>query len=133
MTEHSERPGPADGGRVIPLRVVRTAALAGLALLLLLWLSSAVFTVPSTETALVVRFGAPQPGVAGPGLHFKAPWPVDEVLRLDARRLVFDNEPVEMLSADKKNVLVDSYLVWEIVDPLRFTQTVSTRAEAEEA
>jgi modulator of FtsH protease HflC len=53
------------------------------------------------------------------------------VIRLDRRTLLFDNEPIEMLTQDKKNVLVDSFVCWRIVDPLRFAQTVRTRAEAE--
>lgn len=58
--------------------------------------------------------------------------------RVDQRLLVFDNEPTEMLTRDKKcspatrsNVLVDSFLCWRIADPLRFVQTVRTRPEAE--
>jgi len=94
-------------------------------------LSTALFTVDETERAIVIRFGRPLDGVAGPGLHVKLPWPVDSVLRLDARLLVFDNEPIEMLTADKKNVVIDTFICWRIADPLQFTQTVKTRPEAE--
>lgn len=98
-------------------------------------LPTTMFTVPEGEVAVVTRFGRPlattAEEVAQPGLHFKAPWPVDGVIRLDDRLLVFDNEPVEMLTLDKKNVLVDSFLCWRISDPLRFAQTVKTRLEAE--
>lgn len=95
------------------------------------WLGSAFFTVEATEVALVTRFGRPLTGMKAPGLHLKAPWPVDNVVRLDGRLLVFDNEPTEMLTSDKKNVLVDSFVCWRIADPLRFAQTVQNRAEAE--
>lgn len=97
----------------------------------LLWLSSALFTVDETERGIVTRFGRPVGEVALPGLHGKLPWPIDSVIRVDARLLVFDSEPVELLTADKKNVLLDSFLCWRIVDPLRFTQTVRTRIVAE--
>lgn len=110
-----------------PGRLVLLAA-TGIALL---WLCSALFTVDETERAIVTRFGRPLAGVAMPGLHGKLPWPIDSVIRVDARLLVFDTESVEMLTADKKNVLLDSFLCWRIVDPLRFTQTVRTRPEAE--
>jgi membrane protease subunit HflC len=52
-------------------------------------------------------------------------------VRLDARVLVFDNAPIEMLTADKKNVVLDTFICWRIADPLQFTQTVKTRPEAE--
>ncbi len=105
------------------------ALVAGLATV---WgVASSPFVVQETEAALVTRFGRPLPGLAGPGLHWKLPWPVDAAVRLDRRLLVFDNEPTEMLTGDKKNVLVDSFLVWRIADPLRYVQTVKTRPEAE--
>jgi membrane protease subunit HflC len=95
------------------------------------WLLTAFYTVGETQMAIVTRFGRPLPQVAGPGLHAKLPWPVDAVVRLDARLLIFDGEPTEMLTADKKNVLIDSFVCWRIADPLLFAQTVKTRAEAE--
>ena len=102
-----------------------------LALVCLIMASTCLFTVQETETAIVTRFGRPLSGVAGSGLHVKYPWPIDTVVRLDRRTLLFDNEPIEMLSQDKKNVLVDSFVCWRIFDPLRFAQTVKTRIEAE--
>jgi membrane protease subunit HflC len=97
-----------------------------------LWLLASVpFQVAETEVALITRFGRPLPQLAGPGLHAKAPWPIDAVVRIDRRLLVFDNEPAEMLTRDKKNVLVDSFLCWRIADPRRFVETVRTRPEAE--
>ena len=90
-----------------------------------------LYTIEQTEVGLVTRFGRPLPELSEPGLHAKAPWPIDAVVRIDQRLLVFDNEPMELLTGDKKNVLVDSFLCWKIVDPLRFVQTVKTRPEAE--
>jgi modulator of FtsH protease HflC len=102
-----------------------------LALICLIMAFTCLFTVQETETAIVTRFGRPLSGVAGSGLHVKYPWPIDAVIWLDRRTLLFDNEPIEMLSQDKKNVLVDSFVCWRIFDPLRFAQTVKTRIEAE--
>ncbi len=104
------------------------AAAAGIVLVLLL---TSPYTVDETQVAIVTRFGRPLPGVAGPGLHLKAPWPIDSALRFDSRLLVFASGPTEMLTADKKNVVVDSFVCWRIADPLLFAQTVRTRDEAE--
>lgn len=101
------------------------------AALALLLAPTALYTIHHTEVGIVTRFGRPLEGLAEPGLHSKLPWPIDAVVRVDRRLLVFDNEPAEMLTRDKKNVLVDSFLCWRIADPLRFVQTVGTRAEAE--
>lgn len=89
------------------------------------------FIVHHTEVGIVTRFGKPKETLAEAGLHLKMPWPIDRVLRLDRRLLVFDNEPAEMLTRDKRNILVDSFVLWRIEDPLRFAQTVRTRIEAE--
>ncbi len=93
--------------------------------------STAFFTIDETQTAIVTRFGRPLEGVASPGLHVKSPWPIDSVVRLDSRLLIFDNEPTEMLTKDKKNVVIDHFICWKIADPLRFAQTVKNRLEAE--
>ncbi len=103
----------------------------GALLAVLLALPSSVFVVHQTEVGIVTRFGKPKADLAEPGLHFKLPWPVDHVLRLDQRLLVFDNEPAEMLTLDKRNILVDSFILWRIADPLKFAQTLRTRLEAE--
>jgi modulator of FtsH protease HflC len=94
-------------------------------------LASAPYTVDETQVAVVTRFGRPLPGVTGPGLHWKAPWPIDSVMRFDSRLLIFASGPTEMLTADKKNVVVDSFICWRIADPPLFAQTVRTRDEAE--
>ncbi|MEM9292557.1 MAG: protease modulator HflC [Acidobacteriota bacterium] len=100
-----------------------------LPLALVVW--SSLYTVEEGQVAVVTRFGQPLDDLAGPGLHAKLPWPVDSALRVDQRLLIFDNEPTEMLTGDKKNIVVDSFVCWRIADPLRFVQTVKTRPEAE--
>ncbi len=113
----------------------RTIALLVLVATVALVASSSLFTIHETEIGIVTRFGRPLQAIGSeglkPGLHAKLPWPIDSVVRLDRRLLVFDNEPSEMLTRDKKNVLVDSFLCWRIADPVRFAQTVKTRLEAE--
>ncbi|MEM1180338.1 MAG: protease modulator HflC [Acidobacteriota bacterium] len=105
--------------------------LIGFLAVAVLILPSVFFTIAEGEVGIVTRFGRPTGGLAEAGLHTKLPWPIDSVTRLSSRLLVFDNEPTEMLTRDKKNVLVDSFLCWRIADPLRFLQTVKSRMEAE--
>ncbi|MCZ7584291.1 MAG: protease modulator HflC [Deltaproteobacteria bacterium] len=106
--------------------------LAGAAAIIVLFVAlTALFTIDETETAIVTRFGRPLDRTVGPGLHLKWPWPVESVVRMDARLLIFDNEPTEMLTQDKKNVVIDNFIAWRIDDPLRFAQTVKNRPEAE--
>jgi membrane protease subunit HflC len=59
----------------------------------------------------------------GPGLHFKIPF-VQNVIFFDHRILEYDAQPAEILTKDKKNLVVDNYSRWRISDPLLFYRTV---------
>jgi modulator of FtsH protease HflC len=114
------------------MRVTRAssllAAAGGLVAAILLW--STPFIVDATDYAVRTRFGRPIQVIQRPGLYFRLPL-VDEVARLDARLLYFDPPTGEFLTEDKKNVVVSTFVVWHIDDPLRFIQNLYTRENAE--
>jgi membrane protease subunit HflC len=58
-------------------------------------------------------------------LHFKAPWPFQNVLYLDKRVLYLDLPAEEVIAQDKKRLVVDAFARWRITDPLRFYQSLS--------
>lgn len=80
----------------------------------------AAFIVDQREQALVLQFGNPKRVVTAPGLHFKLPW--QSVKRFDRRLLVQDAPPNEVITKDKKTILVDAYTRWRITDPLQAYQ-----------
>ncbi len=92
---------------------------------------TALFQVSEVETAIVLRFGRP---IGNPiqkaGLYIKAPF-TDEVRRFDKRLLNYDSDPKEIITQDKKNVVMDNYARWKIVDPLLFLQTVQNISGAQ--
>lgn len=106
-------------------RWIPFAALAVLMLLL------ASFQVTEGSHAVVTRFGKPVRVVENAGLHFKLPSPIDSVVPIDMRMHLLDPEPGNYLTQDKKNLLVDSFLVWAVDDPLQFYKAVSSRGGAE--
>ena len=89
----------------------------------LLLFSQSVFTVHQVEQVLIVQLGKPIRPITEPGLHFKVPF-IQDVYSFEKRLLVFDQDPQEVLSADKKNLKVDNYARWRIVDSLKFFQRV---------
>ncbi|MCK4547803.1 MAG: protease modulator HflC [Candidatus Eisenbacteria sp.] len=97
----------------------------------LLILNSAFFQVAETEMAIVTQFGKPVRVIKKAGLSIKLPMPLQAIRRFDRRLIVFDPKPAEFLTSDKKNVLVDVYLGWQIGDPLRFLKSVKDRSVAE--
>lgn len=88
---------------------------------------SSVYTVHQTEQALVLELGKPIKVVREPGLHFKKPF-VQNVVTYDRRVLDLDPAAEEMIAADKKRIVADSYARYKIVNPLKFFQTVGTEA-----
>jgi membrane protease subunit HflC len=82
-----------------------------------------LFTVDQTQQAIVIQLGKPVEGINGPGLHFKVPF-IQRVVYFENRVLVYDAAPTEILTRDKKNLVVDNYAKWIITDPLMFYKTV---------
>ncbi len=101
--------------------LVLGAVVAALALILFL---SSIFTVHQSEQALVIQFGDPQRRVDEPGLHFKLPL-IQEVVYFDKRVLDFDARSEEVPTLDQKQLVVDAFARFVIVDPLKFFQTVN--------
>lgn len=93
------------------------------AILLFLGLTS-IFIVDETEQVVVLQFGKPVRIITEPGLHMKVPFPIQEKNVFDNRLLEYDSPPEEILSKDKKSLIVDNYVRWKIVDPLQFLKTV---------
>ncbi len=92
----------------------------------LITLFQAFFTVDQIQRAIVLQFGKPvSPDSLGPGLHLKIPF-IQDVIHLDARILDYDAKPEEILTEDKKNMVVDSYAKWKIVDALAFYRNFKT-------
>jgi len=92
-------------------------------LIVILVVSLSLFTVDQTQQAIVIQMGKPLDGIYGPGLHFKVPF-IQQVMTFEKRILVYDASPTEILTKDKKNLVVDNYTKWAIANPLRFYTTV---------
>jgi membrane protease subunit HflC len=102
--------------------------LAIVALLAVIGLAGALFTVSQTEQALVLRLGEPVAGrglITQPGLHFKLPL-IENVVTFDNRILDVESPNLEVLAADNQRLEVDSFIRYRIVDALRFYQTVNS-------
>ena len=76
-----------------------------------------MFTVDQRQYAVVFQLGEVKRAIAEPGLYFKMPM-VQNVRYFEKRIITLDNaEPERFITSEKKNVLVDSYIKWRIVDP----------------
>ncbi len=86
----------------------------------LLW--SSLFTVDERQEAILFQFGEILEADYEPGLHFKIPF-VNNVRKFDNRILTIDQKPERFLTQEKKDLIVDSYVKWRIVDVVQYYKT----------
>jgi membrane protease subunit HflC len=84
-----------------------------LAAALLVALSS-LFIVDERQVAIKFQLGEIVDSDYQPGLHIKAPWPINNVRKFDKRVLTLDTRPERFLTGEKKNVEVDFFVKWRI-------------------
>lgn len=112
--------------RLFPALIVLAIALAVL--------SSSLFIVKERDAALVFALGEVKETITKPGLYFKLPPPFQNVVFLDKRlQTIESKDPERIQTAEKKNLLIDSYVKWRIDDPRLFYVTfgVSDRGAIE--
>ena len=104
------------------LSVSRNAVL-GAAVGVVVILAMSLFTVDETQTAIRFQLGEIIEANYRPGLHWK--WPlINNVRKFDRRLQTLDTEPERFLTAEKKNVIVDSFAMWRVDDVRLFYTTV---------
>ena len=92
-------------------------AIGATVLVVLVVLAMSIFTVDQRQFAIVFQLGEVKRVIEEPGLNFKIPM-VQNVRFFDKRILTLDNpEPERFITSEKKNVLVDSFVKWRIIDP----------------
>ena len=88
---------------------------------------NSLFFVEQRVQSLILQFGEPIRVIKEPGLNFKIPL-AQNVVKFDKRILLFDNSAEEIIAADKKRLIVDAFVRYKIIDPLKFYQTVRFEA-----
>lgn len=92
---------------------------------------SVFFMVNETQYAIATTFGKPVRTITDAGLYVKWPNPIQAVQYFDNRLQIFDPQPSEAFTLDRKNLVVDAFLLWEIEEPLRFLSKVGSITGAE--
>jgi len=96
----------------------------GVIVLIALFALSTIIIVDETEQIVILQFGKPIRTIKEPGLNWKFPAPFQTSNSFEKRLLEYDVPPEEILSKDKKSLIIDNYVRWRITDPLLFLQTV---------
>lgn len=99
----------------------RLLSLSLTALVVIYLMTSSIFVVNKRQYAIVFAFGEVKHVISEPGLHVKLPQPLQNVVFLDKRILTLDTpDALLMITAEKKNILVDAFIKWRIVDPRQY-------------
>lgn len=107
---------------------IRGLIILGVVVLILIMMT--LFIVDETEQAIITRMGKYMRTIKEPGLHAKLPI-IETVHRFEDRVLEYDAMAREIITADKKNLVVDNYARWKVIDPLKLYQRVTDEAGAQ--
>ena len=113
-------------GRLL-FRVILAVLIVGL-----LVAYSMCFQVSEGYKTVVTRFGDPIRTVHQAGLYWKWPWPIDQARPVDVRRRLHNTPYTATFTFDQRNVVLLTYVVWHVEDPLLYIQSVKSRKDAEE-
>ena len=104
-------------------------ALVVIVVLLFMLGASPFFIVDVTQTAILVQLGKPVRTVTHPGLQLKVPF-IQDVTYFDKRLLDYDSSAQDVITQDKKTILIDNFAKWRITDPLKVYQAFQTQRSA---
>lgn len=99
-------------------------------ILLVVAFTNTAYVVKENEYAYITRFSKFVKIQDTGGIHFKVPV-LDKVEKIPQYRMMYDIPPSEVLTGDKKTLVVDNFAVWQIDDPVTFMRTVSRISEME--
>lgn len=114
------------------MKTVKRVGLAIVAIFLFILIESSFVVTYEDEYSLVRQFGKIDHVVSESGISFKIPF-IQSVAKLPKQTLLYDMASSDVITGDKKTMITDSYVLWEISDPLKFAQTLNssiTNAEA---
>ncbi|HIW33136.1 MAG TPA: protease modulator HflC [Candidatus Paenibacillus intestinavium] len=94
--------------------------IAGIVIIICLF--GSLYIVKEGEYKIVLRFSEAIDAKSEPGLYMKIPF-VDKIKELPKYQMTYENVPTQIMTKDKKVILVDNYTVWRIEDPIKFNKT----------
>lgn len=95
-------------------------------------LADSAYTVKPNEAAIILQLGRISAIQENEGLHFHTPF-VESVTRVYVGDILYDIPTSDVITSDKKSMIADNYVIWSVVDPTKYYQTLgAVRGRAEE-
>ena len=79
------------------------------------------------ECAVILRFGEVREEITDAGLYLKLPWPFETTVKYDDRLQYYESTYLETTTKDLRNIIIQSFVAWEIEDPVRYHNSVGSR------
>lgn len=116
---------------MIPSKIIKKIVIAVAIILALIIFLPCIYSVYPSQYVLVKQFGRVERVVSESGVNFKLPF-IQSIDRLPKPTILYDMKASDVITKDKKSMIVDNYVLWKITDPLTFYKTLNTISEAEQ-
>lgn len=104
----------------------------GVIILGIIGFNSTFYTVGVNQSALIIRLGKISGIQSNPGMHFHTPF-IESVTKVYTGDILYDIPVSDVITSDKKSMIADNYVVWSVIDPTKYYQTLGAiRGRAEE-
>lgn len=113
------------------MKIKKIPVIIGAVVVMALGLTSVTVTAQN-EYKLIRQFGKVKRVTDKPGLSLRIPF-LETAATLPKETLLYDLAPSDVITGDKKTMISDSYVLWEIADPLKFAQTLNSSIESGES
>ncbi len=101
-------------------KIITTVGIVAAAILF----GASFYTVAENEYAVVTQFGKIQYVVSTPGANLKIPF-IQTVRFIPKTLKLYDIAESDVITSDKKSMIADDYILWQITDPVKFAQTLN--------
>lgn len=131
---HQNKPAIPDGqitGHAFANSKKVIGSIFGIGIILIL-LMSATYTTKENQYAYVTRFSKMVTVQDMAGIHFKIPF-IDSVQKIPAYQMLYDVTPSDVLTLDKKALVIDEICLWKIEDPFQFIKSLNGSISETEA
>lgn len=116
---------------MIPSKIIKKIVIAVAIILALIIFLPCIYSVYPSQYVLVKQFGRVERVVSESGVNFKLPF-IQSIDKLPKSTILYDMKASDVITKDKKSMIVDNYVLWKITDPLTFYKTLNTISEAEQ-
>ena len=112
--------------------IIGTFVTAAVILVAIILIFASVYTVQTNQTAIVIRLGKAQYTEDSTGLHIHTPF-IEDTVKVYTGDMLYDIPASDVITADKKSMIADNYVIWSVVDPIKYYQTLgAVKGRAEE-